>query len=207
MFARSRTRGIRPITIGRHLVDALDGLAGDGTNIPAAYVVRVNPTDLALLEPVKKPLVSELRQAITNHARFEGYTLSGEPSVTLVGADDVAAGGCVVEPTAGLSAASATSGDSPIELLHLVGDSGMRFEVVGDRVTIGRQGTCSVHIPDTNVSRVHAELRRTPNGWTVEDRGSTNGTKVNGTLIVEPTAVQPGDTLSFGSVTLTFVRG
>jgi pSer/pThr/pTyr-binding forkhead associated (FHA) protein len=83
----------------------------------------------------------------------------------------------------------------------------MRFEVVGDRVTIGRQGTCSVHIPDTNVSRVHAELRRTPNGWTVEDRGSTNGTKVNGTLIVEPTTVQLGDTLSFGSVTLTFVRG
>lgn len=207
MFARSRTRGIRPITIGRQLVDALDGIAGDGTNIPSAYVVRVNPTDLALLEPVKKPLVSELRQAITNHARFEGYTLSGEPAVTLVGADDVAAGGCVVEPSTELSAAPAIAGDSPVELLCLVGDSGMRFEIVGDRVTIGRQGTCSVHIPDTNVSRVHAELRRTPHGWTVEDRGSTNGTKVNGTLIVEPTAVQPGDTLSFGSVTLTFVRG
>ena len=206
MFARSRTRGIRPITIGRQLVDALDGIAGDATNIPAAYVVRVNPTDLALLEPVRKPLVSELRQAITNHARFEGYTLSGEPTVTLVGADDVAAGGCVIEPITD-PATPSTSVDAPVELHYLVGDSGMRFEVVGDRVTIGRQGTCSVHIPDTNISRVHAELRRTPNGWTVEDRGSTNGTMVNGAQIVEPTAVQPGDTLSFGSVTLTFVRG
>jgi pSer/pThr/pTyr-binding forkhead associated (FHA) protein len=45
------------------------------------------------------------------------------------------------------------------------------------------------------------------NTWTVEDRGSTNGTKVNGVQSVEPTAVNPGDTLSFGSVTLTFVRG
>ena len=207
MFARSRTRGIRPITIGRQLVEAIDGIAADDTTVPAAYVVRVNPTDLALLEPVKKPLVSELRQAITNHARFEGYTLSGEPAVTLVGADDVAAGGCVIEPTTDLSGAPTISGDAPVEVHHLVGESGMRFEVVGDRVTIGRQGTCGVHIPDTNVSRVHAELRRTSGGWTVEDRGSTNGTKVNGTQIVEPTAVEPGDTLSFGSVTLTFVRG
>lgn len=206
MFARSRTRGIRPITIGRHLVDTLDGIAGDGTNIPAAYVIRVNPTDLALLEPVKKPLVSELRQAITNHARFEGYTLTGEPAVMLVGAEDVSAGNCVVEPSTDLPTAPSAA-EAPVETWHLVGESGMRFEIVGDRVTVGRQGTCSVHIPDTNVSRVHAELRRTSTGWTVEDRGSTNGTKVNGTAIAEPTPVQPGDTLSFGSVTLTFVRG
>jgi hypothetical protein len=210
VFARSRTRGIRPITIGRQLVDTIDDIATSDTNIPAAYVVRVNPTDLALLEPVRKPLVNELRQAVTNHARFEGYTLASEPTVTLVGAEDVPAGGCVVEAAAGHTAQPPTVAIptvAPIESWHLVGESGLRFDVVGDRVTIGRQSTCGVHIPDTNVSRVHAELRQTPTGWVVEDRGSTNGTKVNDTQIVEPTAVQSGDTLSFGSVTLTFVRG
>jgi hypothetical protein len=184
----------------------IDELASIDTNIPVSYVVRVNPTDLALLEPVKKPLMSELRQAITNHARFENYALSGEPLVMIIGAEDVPAGDCTIEPTG----AQTTSATTPVEAAttwYLVGETGQRFDVVGDRVTIGRQGTCSVHIPDTNVSRVHAEMRRTADGWTIEDRGSTNGTKVNGEQIAKSTAVQPNDTLSFGSVTLTFVRG
>lgn len=206
MFARSRTRGIRPITIGRQLVDTLDELALSDSALPNAYLVRVNPTDLALLEPVKKPLMSELRQAITNHARFEGYALAGEPHVTIVAAEEVGAGECRIEPTIADNV-SVTPPSAPTTAWQLVGEGGMQFTVIGDRATIGRQGTCTVHIPDTNVSRVHAEMYLSSDVWKIEDRGSTNGTKVNGVLIVEPTTVQPGDTLSFGTVTLTFVRG
>ena len=206
MFARSRTRGIRPITIGRQLVDTLDDIASTQGTLPNAYLVRVSPTDLALLEPVKKPLMSELRQAITNHARFEGYALAGEPTVALAAAEDVAAGQCRIEPTVAEASAVAETSAAPA-VWHLEGEGGLRFDIVGDHATIGRQGTCTVHIPDTNVSRVHAEMHKSGDAWTVEDRGSTNGTKVNGVLIVETTAVHPGDTLSFGSVTLTFVRG
>jgi hypothetical protein len=206
VFARSRTRGIRPITIGRQLVDTLDDIASTQGTLPNAYLVRVSPTDLALLEPVKKPLMSELRQAITNHARFEGYALTGEPTVALVAAEDVAAGQCRIEPTVAEASTVPETSAAPA-VWHLEGEGGLRFDIVGDHATIGRQGTCTVHIPDTNVSRVHAEMHMSENTWTVEDRGSTNGTKVNGVQIVEPTAVHPGDTLSFGSVTLTFVRG
>ena len=205
MFARSRTRGIRPITIGRQLVDALDDIASRVDSLPSAYLVRLSPTDLALLETVKKPLLSELRQAITNHARFEGYVLEGQPSVALVSAEELGAGECRIEPTNASASAEASPAASPATWA-LVGTGDMRFSLVGDHATIGRQGTCTVHIADTNVSRVHAEMRCSNEGWTVEDRGSTNGTKVNGVQIVEPTAVQPGDTVSFGSVTLTLVR-
>jgi len=206
VFARSRTRGIRPITIGRLLVLTLDELAELDSALPSAYLVRMNPTDLALLESVKKPLISELRQAITNHARFEGYSLTGEPSVALVAAEEISAGECRIEPTVSGSPVVPDAA-SDLALWQLVGEEGLRFDVVGDHATIGRQGTCTVHIPDTNVSRVHAEMRRSGDAWTIEDRGSTNGTKVNGVQIAEPTPVQSGDTLSFGSVTLTFVRG
>lgn len=205
MFARSRTRGIRPITIGRRLVDALDDIASRDGSLPSAYLVRLSPTDLALLEPVKKPLMNELRQAITNHARFEGYALEGEPSVALVSADELGSGECRIEPTTASAPADVPAAASPTNW-SLIGAGDTRFSLMGDHATIGRQGTCTVHIADTNVSRVHAEMRRSSEGWTVEDRGSTNGTKVNGVQIVEPTALQPGDTVSFGSVTLTFVR-
>jgi len=204
VFARSRTRGIRPITIGRQLVDTLDELAALNTDLPSAYIVRVNPTDLALLEPVKKPLLSELRQAIDNHARYEGYSLTGEPLIDLVASDQVVAGACLIEPTTGAPLSNANEAPS---VWSLIGEGAMRFDIVGDRATIGRQATCAVHMADTNVSRLHAEMRHSGGSWTIEDRGSTNGTKINGVLIAEPTTVNPGDVISFGTVTLTFVRG
>lgn len=79
---------------------------------------------------------------------------------------------------------------------------GTTFELVGDVATIGRQGTCTVHIPDINVSRLHAELRRSGDSWTIEDRGSTNGTKINDELIVRPTTLKSGDVVSLGTVRL-----
>ena len=79
---------------------------------------------------------------------------------------------------------------------------GTKFPLEGDVATIGRQATCSVHIPDINVSRLHAELRRSGDTWTIEDRGSTNGTKVNDEMIVTPTALKAGDTVSLGTVQL-----
>lgn len=48
---------------------------------------------------------------------------------------------------------------------------------------IGRKANCKIYIPDPNLSRYHAFI-----GWEnkklyLEDRGSTNGTYVNGQLI------------------------
>jgi DNA-binding NtrC family response regulator len=41
----------------------------------------------------------------------------------------------------------------------------------------------TLHIPSPSLSRLHARLRRTPLGWSVEDAGSRNGCYVNGQRI------------------------
>ena len=89
----------------------------------------------------------------------------------------------------------------------LVAADGTRFLLEGDVATIGRQAGSSIHIPDSNVSRLHAELRRVSGSWTIEDRGSTNGTRINGTMTVDPTPLAEGDVIALGAVELRVERG
>ena len=77
------------------------------------------------------------------------------------------------------------------------GDGGLR------PLVIGRLPECDVVLPDSNVSRRHAELRRKGDGVFVTDLGSTNGTRVNGTPVREQ-LLASGDEISVGSTKLVF---
>jgi hypothetical protein len=68
----------------------------------------------------------------------------------------------------------------------------------GSEFSIGRDTGCDLAIADMTVSRMHARLERTPDGWQLCDLGSTNGTRVNGWLVRGQVPVRPGDLVSFG---------
>ena len=65
-------------------------------DVAQRYVIGLHKSDLGALSDSVKPLLSELRQAIANHAKFEGYNIAGEAEVALE--EDVAQriGSCVV---------------------------------------------------------------------------------------------------------------
>jgi hypothetical protein len=69
------------------------------------------------------------------------------------------------------------------------------------RFTIGREPACDMTLADDTVSRWHASLERSAGGWLLADLGSTNGTRLNGWRVNDPTIVRPGDMVSFGRVT------
>jgi hypothetical protein len=69
----------------------------------------------------------------------------------------------------------------------------------GTSFTIGRTHDCDLRIADLSVSRLHAQLDRTEDGWLLSDLGSHNGTRVNGWRVREPVPVRPGDMVQFGS--------
>jgi hypothetical protein len=69
----------------------------------------------------------------------------------------------------------------------------------GTSFTIGRTQDCDLRIADLSVSRRHAQLERSEDGWLLSDLGSHNGTRVNGWLVREPVPVRVGDVLQFGS--------
>ena len=210
MFAIARRRGIRPITIGRQLVATMDKIAlSNNGNVPSTYKVLVSPSNLELLSPTLKPLAHELRQAITHHATYEGYSLAGEPVIAFEHDESLGSAECVIQPSK-VSSVRATTTDqveakTTERLTHvLVLEDDTRFELNNDKNIIGRQTTCDIVIADHNVSRVHAEIRLVHGTWHIDDRGSTNGTRVNGTVIVEPTKLVSGDVIAFGAVNIHF---
>jgi Inner membrane component of T3SS, cytoplasmic domain/Domain of unknown function (DUF1707) len=69
------------------------------------------------------------------------------------------------------------------------------------RFTIGRALACDFTLADLSVSRWHAKLDRDEEHWMLSDLGSTNGTRLNGWRVTTGVPVQPGDRVSFGSVT------
>lgn len=62
-------------------------------------------------------------------------------------------------------------------------------------VMIGRDPTCDIQLQDRQVSRFHVRITPTPEGVTMEDLGSKNGTNHNGTELTGPVMLQDGDLL------------
>ena len=92
--------------------------------------------------------------------------------------------------TAGMPLAGAAS-RRPARLQFPRGD--------GNLFSIGRDAGCDLMIADMTVSRVHARLERTPDGWLLSDLASTNGTRVNGWRVRGRVPVRAGDLVSFGT--------
>jgi pSer/pThr/pTyr-binding forkhead associated (FHA) protein len=79
----------------------------------------------------------------------------------------------------------------------LVGQSGTaqgsRWALTEAETVIGRDAECQVVIPDRQVSRRHARIRRQADGYWIEDLGSKNGTHVNGVAVKGSAQLQDGD--------------
>lgn len=76
------------------------------------------------------------------------------------------------------------------------------FHLQGDQLSIGRSPDCQITIEDMNVSRRHAELLLTPQGYKIQDLNSKNGTFVNGKQVTGVLPLSPGDEVMLGSTTL-----
>jgi predicted component of type VI protein secretion system len=72
---------------------------------------------------------------------------------------------------------------------------------------IGRRSDGDVALLHGSVSRDHVELARAADGWQVRDRGSRNGTRVDGRRVQGRAAITTGAMLAVGEVRLWFVDG
>jgi hypothetical protein len=83
------------------------------------------------------------------------------------------------------------------------GQAGKQFAVGSQSITFGRGKENDIVLATPSASRVHAELRREAAGYVLYDKGSTNGTWVNGVSVtVRP--LKPGDQIVIGNEIFRF---
>lgn len=81
------------------------------------------------------------------------------------------------------------------------------YDITKDITTLGRDITNDIVINDPEVSRHHLRITRTPEGCTLEDLGSTNGTFINGQRLSGSRPLNNGDMVGLGeTVTLGYER-
>jgi MoxR-like ATPase len=81
-----------------------------------------------------------------------------------------------------------------------------RLELDGGEVILGSDAAATLRIGGAGVSRRHARITRTKDGWTVEDLDSTNGLMVNGHQ-TKLALLEPGTKIQIARTVLTVDSG
>ncbi|MCU0238575.1 MAG: SpoIIE family protein phosphatase [Pyrinomonadaceae bacterium] len=78
------------------------------------------------------------------------------------------------------------------------------FTISRLRTTIGRSARSDVCIPDAFASRLHAEIRQEGDSFWLQDLGSANGTRYNGSTVSTPILLMSGGEIQIGETVIVF---
>ncbi len=184
-FARIFPSALEPEHVGRKLIAAQAATPTD------TYLVRVHPVDHARFAADRTFL--EARWS----AMLRENTPHDTPRAVLHEDPAVVAGSVTIEALVDDRPAGAAS-------LAIVRPDGTR-EALRDGLEIGRSDDNDVVLRDGRVSRKHARIVADGAGFAIEDRGSANGTFVDG-VRVERAALAAGSAIVVGETVLE-VRG
>src|SRR6187551_4088455 len=80
----------------------------------------------------------------------------------------------------------------------LVSPEGQQVVELRDHNSLGRHPSNTVQLLDKIVSKEHCIIERRPNGFTLRDLGSLNGTYINGERVVGEQDLRHGDDIALG---------
>lgn len=82
---------------------------------------------------------------------------------------------------------------------------GLHVDMLGP-VIVGRAPSSDIVIPESTVSASHASFTLQGPALVLEDLHSTNGTQVNGRLIMDPVTLRDGDEVQIGNAIMRVSR-
>jgi len=205
--------------------------------VPNEYDVWLSPEDRERFEGVEHEVVEELCAYLLEHARRENLIMASPPQIEFhtderltLGEfgiqaqlarssahgeqrpeapveDDEHGHTMIYSTSARVGGAVEQSRSRPRTPRALLAVGSRRLLVPPGGGVIGRSRDCEIVLDDVGISRRHAELRPHPDGWSIEDLGSTNGVLVNGVAISGAQALSAGDRVELGSTEILFELG
>lgn len=200
VFARAFRSRLRPIELGRRMVRDMDSNRTVDVQgrvvVPNSFSFLLSADDHSQFLDISEALVRELADAAREYARDESYTFMGPVEISLAVDPSLKSGRFLLASRMHEKGDGAGAG-------ALVLPNGERRILGTEAVTIGRLPECGITLSDSNVSRMHAAVRPSGTGFVIEDNGSTNGTKVNGSPVTTH-VLADGDVITIGTARLRF---
>lgn len=198
-LARLDGGGVHPLEIARRLQTEMaeNRLLGmDIPYVPNRFSVKLGDSDLAHLGELSEEIGEQIARSLEDYADEQGWAFGDGVRVSIEGGGRD--GRIAVEHT--------LDEDAPGARLQIIAGQpgGGSFEV-GQRAVIGRDPTCDVVLQEAAVSRRHAQIEWTYQGYVLRDLGSSNGTFVNSSEVDE-IMLADSDLIEVGLVQMRFRR-
>jgi hypothetical protein len=201
-FSKAFKSQIQPVEISSAIKAKMDGTAGvvakDRILAANAYVVRLSPTDFSRLKQLGDSLHGEIKRQVSSHIKKQRYQLSGDLSIAIEPAQSLGLGQIQI------SAEGSKAPDlAQVSWNPALDVAGKRYLLAKTKTTVGRDATADIQVNDNGLSRVHFAINWDGANATVEDLGSTNGTKVAGRKITSQ-AISPDTVIDAGRTEFVF---
>jgi hypothetical protein len=220
-FARAFRSGLQPIELAKAVqryAANYQQVGIEGVFVPNVYRFTLSPDDVERFAGFSDSLAIQLADVVRRTAADRNWQLKGPVRIEIEAAPHVLVGTYELRgkveaeqvPAAGeavpvhRNAGTTRSAEGSLRVIA-GGEIGAQFPLSANTV-IGRLPECDITLNDASVSRKHARITRKGDRWTVEDLGSTNGMRINGTQLGHA-ELRDGDRLDLGGVKLAFLAG
>ncbi len=198
LFSKTFKSGLEPVEIAASIRQEMDAkasiLSRDRILVPNSYMVALSPQDHAKLSNLGEPLLDELKDLASEHARKQGFQFGEVLEIKLVSDASLVLGQLEV---------SSEAKKLEVVWVPVLQVNGVNHEITKPRTTVGRDSTADLQIGDNGLSRKHFEILWDGQRAAVKDLGSTNGTKVAGKKIDQLT-ISSGTVISAGRTDFIF---
>jgi hypothetical protein len=192
---------LQPIEVARVLEREMANGKVVGTasiDVPNRFIAHLNPMDYERFAALRGSVERDMAAYLDRRADEEGLRPLGRIQVELLADEGVARSMVKAEalvaaesaPTSGgqvdrTSVLPAVASARPTRTLVLTAEDGQELRVGAQPVRLGRGVDNDLVLRDVRVSRQHAAIEPSGDGWVVRDMNSTNGTYLEGRRVSE----------------------
>ena len=197
-FAKTFKSGLQPVEITAALRRELDTKAAvvsrDRILVPNKFSVRLSRVDYEHMSGLGQTLIDELTRLVQQHAAAQHYSFPGGIAITLT-----------EDPTlsTGMIEVKSVNVKGTVAWTPVLDINGKRYPIRSSRTVIGRGSDADITVDDTGISRKHVEVLWDGTRAQVNDLGSTNGSKLDGSP-VSKAPLSPDSVIDIGRTRIVF---